>query len=208
MRAGAPDAWVLEEDVLGPLAPVRPLSLGELLPGRVVRITSFCRAFGLDLRTTVVGGARDVVLGVRRLRSHGILAQSRILQNALAYLIATPSVGTLVADSGRWYADRAQALVEALAAHDVRTAVPPGGLVVWVRAENEDEALVELGARGMVLTPSSRTFVTPPRPAWLASPRRSSPQTRCGSASSRTRWRRGAGRAPGGLTAGRVLTNS
>ncbi|WP_020014865.1 aminotransferase class I/II-fold pyridoxal phosphate-dependent enzyme [Promicromonospora sukumoe] len=162
-----PDAWVLEEDVLGPLAPVRPPSLGELLPGRVVRITSFCRAFGLDLRTTVVGGARDVVLGVRRLRSHGILAQSRILQNALAYLLATPSVGTLVADSGRWYADRGRDLARALAARDVRTATPPGGLVVWLRAENEDEALVELGARGIVLTPSSRTFVTPPRPAWL-----------------------------------------
>lgn len=163
----APDAWVLEEDVLGPLAPVRPPSLGELLPGRVVRITSFCRAFGLDLRTTVVGGARDVVLGVRRLRSHGILAQSRILQNALAYLLASPSVGTLVADSGRWYADRGRDLARALAARDVRTATPPGGLVVWLRAENEDEALVELGARGIVLTPSSRTFVTPPRPAWL-----------------------------------------
>ncbi|MFI2488749.1 aminotransferase class I/II-fold pyridoxal phosphate-dependent enzyme [Promicromonospora kroppenstedtii] len=163
----APDAWVLEEDVLGPLAPVRPPSLGELLPGRVVRITSFCRAFGLDLRTTVVGGARDVVLGVRRLRSHGILAQSRILQNALAYLLATPSVGTLVADSARWYADRGRDLARALAARDVRTATPPGGLVVWLRAENEDEALVELGARGIVLTPSSRTFVTPPRPAWL-----------------------------------------
>ncbi|MFE7506503.1 aminotransferase class I/II-fold pyridoxal phosphate-dependent enzyme [Promicromonospora sp. NPDC057488] len=163
----APDAWVLEEDVLGPLAPVRPPSLGALLPGRVVRITSFCRAFGLDLRTTVVGGSRDVVLGVRRLRSHGILAQSRILQNALAYLLATPSVGTLVADSGRWYADRARDLARALAARDVRTATPPGGLVLWLRAENEDEALVELGARGIVLTPSSRTFVTPPRPAWL-----------------------------------------
>ncbi|MGW2091050.1 aminotransferase class I/II-fold pyridoxal phosphate-dependent enzyme [Promicromonospora sukumoe] len=163
----APDAWVLEEDVLGPLAPVRPLSLGELVPGRVVRITSFCRAFGLDLRTTVVGGARDVVLGVRRLRSHGILAQSRILQNALAHLLATPGVATLVADSGRWYADRARDLARALEARDVRTATPPGGLVVWLRAENEDEALVELGARGIVLTPSSRTFATPPRPAWL-----------------------------------------
>ncbi|MFE5311142.1 aminotransferase class I/II-fold pyridoxal phosphate-dependent enzyme [Isoptericola sp. NPDC056605] len=167
IRAHAPDAWVLEEDVLGPLAPVRPLSLGELLPGRVVRVTSFCRAFGLDLRTTVVGGARDVVLGVRRLRSHGILAQSRILQNALAHLLTTPSVGELVADSGRWYAARAADLAAALGRHDVPTAVPPGGLVVWLRAENEDEALAELGARGIVLTPSSRTFVAPPRPAWL-----------------------------------------
>ncbi|MFI2103854.1 aminotransferase class I/II-fold pyridoxal phosphate-dependent enzyme [Isoptericola sp. NPDC019693] len=167
LRAHAPDAWVLEEDVLGPLAPALPLSLGELLPGRVVRVTSFCRAFGLDLRTTVVGGARDVVLGVRRLRSHGILAQSRILQNALAHLLTTPSVGELVADSARWYAARAADLEAALAVHDVPTSTPPGGLVVWLRAENEDEALAELGARGIVLTPSSRTFVTPPRPAWL-----------------------------------------
>ncbi|MEV8027751.1 MULTISPECIES: aminotransferase class I/II-fold pyridoxal phosphate-dependent enzyme [Cellulosimicrobium] len=167
LRTHAPDAWVLEEDVLGPLAPARPSSLGRLLPGRVVRVTSFCRAFGLDLRTTVVGGARDVVLGVRRLRSHGILAQSRILQNALAHLLVTPSVGALVADSGRWYAARARDLAEALAEHDVRTSTPPGGLVVWVRAENEDEALAELGARGIVLAPSSRTFVTPPQPAWL-----------------------------------------
>jgi DNA-binding transcriptional MocR family regulator len=163
----APAEWVLEEDVVGALAPLRPLRLGELLPGRVVRVTSFCRAYGLDLRTTVVGGARDVVLGVRRLRSHGILAQSRILQNALAHLLVTSSVGELVADSGRWYAARAADLAAALGRHDVPTSVPPGGLVVWLRAENEDEALAELGARGIVLTPSSRTFVALPRPAWL-----------------------------------------
>lgn len=165
--AAHPDTSVLEEDVLGPLAPTRSAGLGPLLPGRVLRITSFCRAYGLDLRTTVVGGARDVVLGVRRLRSHGILAQSRILQNAIAHLLTTPAVGELVDASARWYAGRADALATALARHGVATAIPPGGFVVWFPVENEDEALAELGRQGIVLPPSSRVYATPPERAWL-----------------------------------------
>lgn len=163
----APDAWVLEEDVLGPLATTAPASLGELLPCRVVRVTSFCRAYGLDLRTTVVGGAREVVAGVQRLRSHGILAQSRILQNALAHLLGHPAVAEQVAAAAAAYAERGARLASHLQRHGVVTAVPPGGLLVWVRAVNEEEALAELVTRGIVLAPSARTHVDPPQPAWL-----------------------------------------
>jgi DNA-binding transcriptional MocR family regulator len=162
-----PDAWVLEEDILGPLNGAPPLSLGDVLPGRVVRLTSYCRAFGLDLRTTVLGGSRELIERVRRLRSHGILAQSRILQNAMAHLLLDADARAFVAAAAAGFAAKAEALTGALRRLDVAAATPPGGLVVWVPAENEDETLAELASRGVVLAPSSRTFVTPPDPALI-----------------------------------------
>lgn len=163
----APDTWIIEEDVLGPLSPAPPVSLGSLLPDRVVRVTSFCRAYGLDLRTTVVGGGREVVTRVRRLRSHGILAQSRILQNALAHLVESPQVSLFVARSARSYARRAQSLRTELERRELATCSPPGELVLWIQVENEEEALAELGARHIGLAPSSRYFAAPPGAAWL-----------------------------------------
>lgn len=160
-----PDAWVLEEDILGPLSSVPPLSLGGLLPGRVVRIASFCRAFGLDLRTTVLGGSRELIEGVRRLRSHGILAQSRILQNALAHLLLDPDARALVTLAAGSYAARAAALRSALDSLGVNGISPPGGFLLWLPVQNEDEALAELAGRGILLGHSSRTFVTSPSPA-------------------------------------------
>lgn len=159
------DIWVLEEDILGPLNPMAPLSMASLLAGRVVRIASFCRAFGLDLRTTVLGGSRELVERVRRLRSHGILAQSRILQNALAHLLLDVDARALVATAAAGYATRAAELTDALRRLDVTALSPPGGLVVWVPTENEDETLAELASRSVVLGHSSRTFVTTPVPA-------------------------------------------
>lgn len=159
------DVWVLEEDILGPLNPMAPLSMESLLAGRVVRIASYCRAFGLDLRTTVLGGSRELIERVRRLRSHGILAQSRILQNALAHLLLDADARTLVGTAAAGYAARAAELTDALRRLDVTSLSPPGGLVVWLPAENEDETLAELASRSVVLGHSSRTFVTTPLPA-------------------------------------------
>lgn len=159
------DVWVLEEDILGPLSLTAPMSMESLLPERVVRIASFCRAFGLDLRTTVLGGCRELIERVRRLRSHGILAQSRILQNALGHLLFDADARAFAATAAAGYAARAAMLTDALYRLDVIASSPPGGLVVWVPAENEDETLAELASRGVVLGHSSRTFVTPPQPA-------------------------------------------
>ncbi|GAB3262191.1 aminotransferase class I/II-fold pyridoxal phosphate-dependent enzyme [Kineosporia babensis] len=163
----AHEVWVIEEDVLGPLLTQSAPTFADVLPGRVLRLASFCRAFGLDLRTTVLGGSRELIERVRKLRSHGILAQSRILQNALAHLLTDDEALTLVRTAAQQYAARASALTRALGERDVPTLTPPGKFVVWLPAENEDEALAELANRGVVLGHSNRTFVTPPTPALI-----------------------------------------
>jgi DNA-binding transcriptional MocR family regulator len=158
-----PDAWVLEEDVAGGIPPEDPAcGLSGALPDRVVRLTSYCRAFGIDLRTTVIGGARDIVDRVRQLRSHGIVAQSRILQNALAFMLRDPAALAAVAHAAGEHAANARALRKALAMHGVEAWSPPGGLLVWLPVRDEEQALAELAVSGVNLVPNTRTFVVPP----------------------------------------------
>ncbi|TFH71042.1 aminotransferase class I/II-fold pyridoxal phosphate-dependent enzyme [Cellulomonas sp. HD19AZ1] len=165
LRTRAPHAWVVEEDVLGTLHPGGTHTLGTLLPDRVVRLASYCRAFGLDLRTTVVGGARELVERIRLLRSHGILAQSRILQNALAHMLLDPAARAFADAAARDYLTTAQNLVAALADLGTDAVVSPGGLLVWLPAHDEAQALAELSGHGITLVASGRTFVgAPARP--------------------------------------------
>lgn len=163
----APQTWVVEEDVLAGLPSSEGLTLGGRLPERVVRLTSYCRAFGLDLRTTVIGGARPLVEQARRLRSHGIVAQSRILQNALAHMLLDPAALAFAAAASAEYSANAHALTAALAEHGVTATSPPGDLLVWVPARDEHQALAELATSGVNLVPGSRTFVSEDHPPTL-----------------------------------------
>lgn len=163
----APETWVIEEDVLATREPDHPVSLGTVMPDRVVRLASYCRAFGLDLRTTVIGGARELLEPIRQLRSHGMQAQSRILQNSLAHMLSDPAARQFADAAARDHEAAASGLVERLAALGVRATASPGSLLVWVPARDEAQALAELAARGVTLAPSGRTFVTPPTPAVL-----------------------------------------
>ncbi|GMA33171.1 aminotransferase class I/II-fold pyridoxal phosphate-dependent enzyme [Litorihabitans aurantiacus] len=158
----APDAWVIEEDVLATRRGPAPVSLGRALPDRVVRLASYCRAFGLDLRTTVIGGARALLEPIRQLRSHGMQAQSRILQNALAHMLSDPAACLFAESAARQHAAAADGLVERLARLGVRARSSPGSLLVWVPVRDEAQALAELATHGVTLAPSARTFVTAP----------------------------------------------
>lgn len=162
LRRQAPDTWVIEEDVFAGLTPGVAHTLAHELPDRVVRLASYCRAFGIDLRTTVIGGSRLLVERARLLRSHGILTQSRILQNALAHMLRDPAARAFVASATTEYATSARVLTAALAEQGIEAHSPPGGLLVWFPAADEAQAHAELAVSGVNLVASVRSFVTPP----------------------------------------------
>jgi DNA-binding transcriptional MocR family regulator len=154
--------WVVEDDSIGPLAREESPSVGEFLPGQVIRIRSYCKAYGIDVRTSVVAGARELVDRAVQLRSHGVGSNSRILQNTLAYLIRSRAAEQSVETARAAYASRRDALLAALDAEGLTARSGPGSLVVWVEVSDETEALISLARKGISLGAGSKSFVTPP----------------------------------------------
>jgi DNA-binding transcriptional MocR family regulator len=154
--------WVVEDDSIGPLAVEPPPSMGSLLPDRVLRIESFCKAYGIDVRTSVLGGSRELVRRSVHERSYGVGSNSRILQNALAYLIDDRAANETVELARERYASRRAILLEELAKAGLTAQSGPGSLVVWIEVENETDALIALASQGISVGSGRKTFVTMP----------------------------------------------
>ncbi|KIF78373.1 transcriptional regulator [Streptomyces sp. 150FB] len=155
----APNVVVLEDDGIGPLAVTPAGSIGTHLPGRTVVVRSYSKAYGPDLRLAVIGGPRDVVEGVRVLRTYGTGWTSRILQDTLAHLLTSPATTARVREASHHYALRREGLARRLAARGVATG-NQDGLMLWVPVADESSALVTLAARGVAVSPGSRFCVT------------------------------------------------
>lgn len=161
--ADAPETvWVVEDDAIGPLAEEESPSLGTALPDRTVRVRSYCKAYGIDVRTSVLGGARELVERSIALRSHGVGSNSRILQNALAHLIGSPAAAASVAHARATYAARREALTSALSERGLAVQTGERSLVVWVDVADETDALVALATEGVSVAPGRKVFVDDP----------------------------------------------
>ncbi|MCC2033719.1 aminotransferase class I/II-fold pyridoxal phosphate-dependent enzyme [Microbacterium allomyrinae] len=154
--------WVVEDDAIGPLAAVESPSLGVALPGQVIRVRSYCKAYGIDVRTSVLGGSRDLVERTIALRSHGVGSNSRILQNALAHLVGSAAAAASVAEARDVYATRRESLRAALESRGLTVETGPRSLVLWVDVDDETDALVSLAAKGISVAPGSRVFIAAP----------------------------------------------
>jgi DNA-binding transcriptional MocR family regulator len=162
IRAFPSVVWVVEDDSIGPLALEQPPSMGRIIPDRVLRIRSYCKAYGIDIRTSVLGGSRELVARSVRQRSHGVGSNSRILQNALAYLVEDPEASETVELARAGYASRRAAFLEELARVDLTAQSGPDSLVVWIEVADETDALVALASRGISVGSGRKTFVTNP----------------------------------------------
>ncbi|MFE4196683.1 aminotransferase class I/II-fold pyridoxal phosphate-dependent enzyme [Paenarthrobacter sp. NPDC056912] len=153
------ETWIIEDDSLGPLAEDDSVSMGALLPDRVLRVRSYCKAYGIDLRTSALGGSAELIKRARAARSHGIAVNSRILQNALAYLIDGEATTLAIQAARRAYSRRRRNLLEALDAEGLTAEASPEGLMVWVEVADETRALLDLAAHGIVLGEGRRAFL-------------------------------------------------
>jgi DNA-binding transcriptional MocR family regulator len=154
--------WVVEDDSIGPLAIEQPPSMGASIPDRVLRIRSFCKAYGIDVRTSVLGGSRELVARSVQERSHGVGSNSRILQNALAYLIGDESTNESITVARERYSTRRAVFLEELERAGLSAQSGPESLVVWIDVANETDALVALASHGISVGSGRKTFVTNP----------------------------------------------
>ncbi|WOF23489.1 PLP-dependent aminotransferase family protein [Microbacterium betulae] len=154
------DAVVLEDDSLGPLSPVLVRTVGDRLPSRTIRVLSFCRAYGLDLRTSVVGGAQRLVERAIAARSAGVASNSRILQHALAALVRDPDAERVVDAARARYSARTELAVRVFAEAGLAVHAGPGSHVIWVEVIDEGAAALALAGRGVIVDVGRTSFVT------------------------------------------------
>ena len=153
----APEVLVVEDDGVGDVSLSKACSLGEHLPDRTVLVRSYSKSHGPDLRLAVVGGSAEVVDRMRALRLFGAGWSSRILQDALAFLLEDIDARRRVDDARGIYAERREALAAALREHGIQSP-NRDGMSLWLPVADERSALVTLAAHGIAVSPGSRYF--------------------------------------------------
>lgn len=147
-------ALVVEDDHSGDISTSPNVSLGAWMPERTVRITSFSKSHGPDLRLAAVAGPHEVIGAVVERRSIGPAWSSRILQGVLAVLLTDPVAVAAVERARTVYQERRVRVVGALADLGVET-TGSDGINLWVTTLDERAALVSLAAHGIGAAPGS-----------------------------------------------------
>jgi DNA-binding transcriptional MocR family regulator len=146
------DIIVVEDDHAGDIATAPPVSLGTYLPGQTVRIHSFSKSHGPDLRLAAVAGPSALISRITDRRLLGPGWSSRLLQAVLLDLLTDDATVAQVGRAREEYARRRTAMLEALAAHGAH-ATADDGINLWLDVTDEQVAMVALAAHGIAVAP-------------------------------------------------------
>lgn len=159
----APDALVIEDDHSGAISTAPDVSLGMLLPERVLHVRSFSKSHGPDLRIGALGGPRRVIDRVVARRLLGPGWTSRMTQSILYSLLTDERSVVTVADARSRYAARRVAVVSRL--REAGIPMPDGdGINLWLPVAEERGAVVQLAAAGIRVAPGGPFQVRDPAP--------------------------------------------
>ncbi len=145
---------VVEDDHAGDIATAPAVSLGAHLPEQTVRIHSFSKSHGPDLRLAAVGGPAAVVARITDRRLLGPGWSSRLLQAVLLDLLTDEATVAQVEHARQEYARRRTSMLTALAARGA-TATADDGINMWLEVTDEQVAMVALAAHGIAVAPGS-----------------------------------------------------
>ena len=149
----SPDTWIIEDHHAGDL--IRDATtLGVHLPERVVRIHSFSKSHGPDLRIAAVGGAAEPIALVVDRRRLGPSWTSRLVQTILLTLLGDPGVDELVEHAVEVYAARRRTICDGLAASGIAVH-PAAGFNLWIPVANEQRAVLALALDGIGVAPGA-----------------------------------------------------
>jgi len=160
--AAHPGVLVIEDDHAGDIASAPAVSLGRHRPGSTVRVASFSKSHGPDLRLAAIGGPASVVGAVADRRLLGPGWSSRLLQGVLLDLLTDPVAVAQVAAARDAYASRRAALLEELGRRGAE-ATAADGINLWLAVDDQQIAMVTLAARGIAVAPGAPFCVTPLR---------------------------------------------
>lgn len=122
---------IVEDDSSGMVADVFAVSLGSLLPDRVIHIRSFSKSHGPDLRLAALSGPREAVDAIVERRRLGAGWVSRFLQELLCEMLADRQAYTTIAGARHTYALRRKTMAALLERFGMRT-VEGSGFNMWL----------------------------------------------------------------------------
>jgi DNA-binding transcriptional MocR family regulator len=144
--ARAPEAMLVEDDHLGPIAGTPRLSLSGGRR-RWAAVRSLAKSLGPDLRLAVLAGDAHTISRVRGRQAVGPGWVSHLLQRTAAMLIEDADVGRQLEGAAETYAERREAFLAALAGHGIETKAP-SGLNVWIPVPDETHVVQTLQTEG------------------------------------------------------------
>jgi DNA-binding transcriptional MocR family regulator len=154
-----PAVAVIEDDPLGPICATPAHSVGKWIPQQTVLVRSYCKAFGLDLRSSLIGGGAAHVAAIRQKRSFGLGMGSRILQGALLHLLSDPRSRASMEEARAEYRSRRNRLVGALRLCGLNVVQPEDGLAVWLPVADELRIVSALASTNLLVGQGSQYFL-------------------------------------------------
>jgi DNA-binding transcriptional MocR family regulator len=149
----------VEFDDIGDLSLVPDRSIGQHVPDRTTVVKSFEKAYGPDLRMSVVGGPAHFITGI-----HGQMRlerqwTSRILQVTLAWLLDDEAAQQGLRDARTIYQQRLGRLRDALTAVGMEVEAQEG-MCLWLPVRSERAAEAHSAADGVLVYPGRHSFPT------------------------------------------------
>jgi DNA-binding transcriptional MocR family regulator len=138
---------LIEVDPVGPVSGAPMVTLTDSPPEYWVSVKSTSKFLGPDLRVAVVAGDATTIARVERRQALGVRWVSHLPQRLTLTLWSDPSGGRRLARAADVYTQRRQALIDALAAHEI-TAYGRSGLNVWIPVREETATVQALAERG------------------------------------------------------------
>lgn len=145
---------VIEDDHSGAVSVSEQVSLARWLPDRVVRIQSFSKSHGPDLRLAAMGASRDIMHKVELRRRLNGGWESLLLQRVLVRLLTDPQSIHTINHARRTYKLRLDTLASECRRHGLRT-YGSDGLNLWVEVGSENAALRRLSEADIGVCPGS-----------------------------------------------------
>ncbi|MGE9550858.1 aminotransferase class I/II-fold pyridoxal phosphate-dependent enzyme [Erwinia amylovora] len=146
---------IIEDDGIGELSAYPVWSLGRYFPQRTLHVRSFSKAYGPDLRLAVLSGPRETLKRIQSWRNFGASWTSRILQQAVAWMLQDKNTQQQIYQAKAIYSGRRRQLLTALAARGL-TLPDRDGLSIFIPVQSEQFAMITLAARGIAVLPGER----------------------------------------------------
>lgn len=139
---------IIEDDGLGELASAPYQGLGTLFPDQSVLVRSYSKSHGPDLRLGIMGGCKEAIARAMDYRQYGSGWTSRVMQNALAWMLEDPGTRASVEKAKSIYAQRRTGMAALLTERGV-DCESQDGLSLAVPVLNEQQALLVLASHGI-----------------------------------------------------------
>jgi DNA-binding transcriptional MocR family regulator len=148
-----PDAMVLEDDHLGPIAGAPRLTLTSGRR-RWAAARSLAKSLGPDLRLAVLAGDSHTISHVRGRQDVGPGWVSHLLQRIAVELMVSKDVTRQMEYASATYTERREAFVSALAEHGIEVEAP-SGLNVWIPVPDETAMVQALQTKRWAVAPGA-----------------------------------------------------